>query len=132
MSLRFLLDTDTVSFALRGEGAVASRLVEQKPSAVCISSITLAELAFGAAHRKSRKLHGLIARFISAVQVIPFDAAAASRFGEIAAGLAHAGSPIGDFDTLIASHALSCDLIMVTNNLRHFGKVPGLRTENWL
>lgn len=132
MSLRFMLDTDTVSFALRGEGAVANRLLEHKPSAVCISSITLAELAFGAAHRKSRKLHGLIDRFVSSVQVIPFDASAALRFGEIAAGLARAGSPIGDFDTLIAAHALSCNLIMVTNNLKHFGSVPGLRVENWL
>ena len=132
MSLRFMLDTDTVSFALRGEGAVASRLLEQKPSAVCISSITLAELAFGAAHRKSRKLHDLIDRFVSSVQVIPFDATAASRFGEIAASLAHAGSPIGDFDTLIAAHALACNLIMVTNNIKHFGLVPGLRVENWL
>jgi tRNA(fMet)-specific endonuclease VapC len=74
----------------------------------------------------------LIDRFVSAVQVIPFDASAALRFGEIAAGLTRAGSPIGDFDTLIAAHALSCNLIMVTNNLKHFGTVPGLRVENWL
>jgi tRNA(fMet)-specific endonuclease VapC len=132
MSLRVMLDTDTVSFALRGEGGVASRLLEQKPSTVCISSITLAELAFGAAHRKSRKLHSLIERFASTVRVLPFDAAAASRFGELAAGLAHAGSPIGDFDTLIAAHALACDLVLVTNNVKHFGSVPGLRIENWL
>jgi tRNA(fMet)-specific endonuclease VapC len=132
MSLHFMLDTDTVSFALRGEGEVTKRLLEQKPSAVCISSITLAELAFGAARRKSRKLHGLIERFVSAVQVVPFDATAASRFGEIAAGLADAGSPLGDFDTLIAAHALARDLVMVTNNVKHFGSVPGLRVENWL
>jgi tRNA(fMet)-specific endonuclease VapC len=131
MTLRYMLDTDTVSFALRGEGAVAGRLLAEKPSAVCMSSITLAELAFGAARKKSPKLHGLIERFASAVQVLPFDAAAASRFGEIAAGLHDAGSPIGDFDTLIAAHALACDLILVTNNLKHFGTVPGLRTENW-
>jgi tRNA(fMet)-specific endonuclease VapC len=130
--MRVMLDTDTVSFALRGEGRVASRLLEQKPSTVCISSITLAELAFGAAHRKSRKLHNLIERFVSAVRVLPFDAAAASRFGEVAASLAHAGSPIGDFDTLIAAHALACDLVLVTNNVKHFGTVPGLRIENWL
>jgi tRNA(fMet)-specific endonuclease VapC len=132
MSLRFMLDTDTVSFALRREGAVADRLLEQKPSAVCMSSITLSELAFGAAHRKSSKLKDLIDRFSAAVQVLPFDAAAALRFGELAADLARAGSPIGDFDTLIAAHALACEVILVTNNGKHFSMVPGLRIENWL
>jgi tRNA(fMet)-specific endonuclease VapC len=132
MSLRFMLDTDTVSFALRGEGEVGKRLLQQKPSAVCISSITLSELAFGAARRGSRKLSGLIAGFVAAVQVLAFDGAAAWRFGELAAKLAQVGSPIGDFDALIAAHALSCDLILVTNHLKHFGLIPGLHTENWL
>jgi tRNA(fMet)-specific endonuclease VapC len=132
MSLRFMLDTDTVSFALRGEGGVASRLLQERPSVLCISSITLAELAFGAARRKSSKLQGLIDRFVASVQVLAFDAAAASRFGETAAGLAEAGSPIGDFDTLIAAHALACDLVLVTHNRKHFDRVPGLRTESWL
>lgn len=127
-----MLDTDTVSFALRGEGEVGKRLLQQKPSAVCISSITLGELAFGAARRGSAKLNGLIDRFAASVQVVAFDDAAAWRFGEIAANLAQAGSPIGDFDALIAAHALSCDLTLVTNNQKHFGLIPGLRTENWL
>jgi len=127
-----MLDTDTVSFALRGEGGVAGRLLQERPSAVCISSITLAELAFGAACRKSPKLHGLIDRFLAAVQVLAFDAAAASRFGEIAASLAQAGRPIGDFDTLIAAHALTSDLTLITHNRKHFDRVPGLRTESWL
>ena len=59
----YMLDTDTVSFALRGRGAVASRLLEHRPSEICISSITLAELRFGAEARRSRKLHGLIDTF---------------------------------------------------------------------
>jgi tRNA(fMet)-specific endonuclease VapC len=132
MSLRFMLDTDTVSFALRGEGEVGKRLLQQKPSAVCISSITLSELAFGAARRGSLKLSGLIEGFVASVQVLAFDGAAAWRFGELAANLAQVGSPIGDFDALIAAHALSCDLILVTNNLKHFGLIPGLHTENWM
>jgi tRNA(fMet)-specific endonuclease VapC len=132
MSLRFMLDTDTVSFALRREGAVADRLLEQKPSAICMSSITLSELAFGAAHRKSSQLKALIEGFSAAVQVLPFDAVAALRFGELAADLARAGKPIGDFDTLIAAHALACEIVLVTNNVKHFSLVPGLRIENWL
>jgi tRNA(fMet)-specific endonuclease VapC len=132
MSPRFMLDTDTVSFALRGEGRVASRLLQERPSAVCVSSITVAELAFGATRRKSPKLQALIDRFLSSVQVLAFDTAAAMRFGAVAATLAEAGTPIGNLDTLIASHALSCDLTLATNNRKHFGLVPGLRTENWL
>lgn len=126
-----MLDTDTVSFALRGEGGVASRLLQERPSAVCISSISLAELAFGAARRRSAKLQGMIERFVGSVQVLAFDAAAAARFGELAASLAEAGTPIGEFDTLLAAHALTCDLTLVTHNRKHFDRVPGLRTESW-
>jgi tRNA(fMet)-specific endonuclease VapC len=126
-----MLDTDTVSFALRGEGQAGNRLLAQSPSSVCISSIFLAELSYGAAHRKSAKLHRLIERFAEGVQVEDFDAQAATRFGTLAPELAHAGSPIGDFDTLIAAHALTLDLTLVTHNLRHFSTVPGLRTESW-
>jgi tRNA(fMet)-specific endonuclease VapC len=132
MSLRFMLDTDTVSFALRGEGEVSRRLLLEAPSTVCISSITLSELAFGAARRGSPKLGRLIEGFAAAVQVLSFDGAAAWKFGEIAAELMRAGNPIGDFDALIAAHALSRDLTLVTNNRKHFGLVPALRTENWL
>lgn len=127
-----MLDTDIVSLALRGEGEVGKRLLQETPSAVCISSITLSELAFGAARRGSPKLSGLIEGFIAAVQVLPFNGAAAWRFGDVAADLARAGSPIGDFDALIAAHALSCDLTLVTNNRKHFDLIPSLRIESWL
>lgn len=103
----FMLDTDTVSWALRGQGAVSARVLEHRPSQLCISSITLAELRFGADAKKSRKLHRLIATFIRSVGVLPFDQAAADRFGPIASALAKRGEPIGTFDTLIPAHALS-------------------------
>ena len=127
-----MLDTDTVSHALRGVGGVATRLLGEKPSAVCVSSITLAELRFGAERRHSRRLHGLIDGFTAPILVAPFDLDAANRFGQIAAVLAEAGSPIGHMDTLIAAHALALRVTLVTNNVRHFGKVRGLRTENWV
>jgi tRNA(fMet)-specific endonuclease VapC len=126
-----MLDTDTVSFALRGQGRVAARLLERRPSQLCISSITLAELRFGAEARRSRKLHGLIGTFVEAVAVALFDQPAAERFAAVAASLARRGEPIGTFDTLIAAHALSLEATLVTNNSRHFGRVVGLRTENW-
>ena len=127
----FMLDTDTVSFALRGVGAVAPRLLEQKRSELCTSAITVAELRFGAYKRASRKIANAIDAFLSGVDVLPFDNAAAERFGSIAATLSKEGEPIGQMDTLIAAHALSVGATLVTNNERHFSKVPGLRIENW-
>ena len=127
----FMLDTDTVSFALRGVGAVATRLAEHRPSELCVSAITIAELRFGADKRRSRKIHRAIDQFLSGVDVLAFDNAAAVRFGAVAAVLAASGAPIGQMDTLIASHALSVAATLVTNNQRHFSQVRGLELENW-
>ena len=129
---RYMLDTDTVSFALRGQGRVPARLLEHRPSETCISSITLAELRFGAEAKRSRKLHGLIGTFVDSVAVVSFDQSAADRFATVAASLARRGEPIGTFDTLIAAHALSLGLTFVTNNTKHFQRVAGLKTENWI
>lgn len=128
----YMLDTDTVSFALRGHGRVAARLLEHRPSQLCISSITLAELRFGAETRRSRQLHRLIGTFVESIEVAAFDQRAADRFGTVAVSLARRGTPIGAFDTLMAAHALSLGLTFVTNNTQHFARVPGLGTENWL
>jgi len=129
---RYLLDADTVSYALRGEGRVAARVLEHAPSDLCISSITFAELRFGAEAKKSQKLRRAIRSFVKDVAIIPFDEAAAERFAEVAADLAGGGTPIGIFDTLVAAQALSLGLTVVTNNTRHFGRVTGLKVENWL
>jgi tRNA(fMet)-specific endonuclease VapC len=132
MSPRFMLDTDTVSFALRGQGGVATRLLQQSPSDLCMSSITLAELRFGAEAKRSRKLHGLIDAFAESVPAVPFDSEAAGRFGSVAATLSRAGTPIGVVDTLIAAHALALGLTLVSNNTQHFKRVSGLKLENWV
>lgn len=129
---RYMLDTDTVSFALRGQGRVGERLLDQRPSDCCISAMTLAELRYGADLKRSRKLHRLIDIFAGTIALLPFDRLAADRFGKVAVALARRGTPIGPFDTAIAAHALSLDLALVTNNVKHFGQVAGLRTENWL
>lgn len=129
--MRYLLDTDSVSFALRGQGQVGARLQAQRPSDLCISAITLAELRYGADRKGSRKLHGLIDTFVASVEVVLFDEAAAAEFGRIGSILAERGTPIGDFDVLIAAHAVAFRCTLVTNNVRHFSKVPGLSVENW-
>jgi tRNA(fMet)-specific endonuclease VapC len=122
---RYMLDTDTVSFALRGQGRVAARLLEHRPSELCISSITLAELRYGAESRRSRKLHRLISTFVEPMEIMLFDQSAAGRFGAVAAALARRGEPIGTLDTLMAAHALSLRLTFVTNNTRRFARVAG-------
>jgi tRNA(fMet)-specific endonuclease VapC len=132
VSLAFMLDTDTVSFAIRGEGRVAANIVEHRPSELCVSAITLAELRFGAERRKSARLDRAIGAFVSNVSVMPFDDECALTFGRMAAKLAEKGSPIGELDALIAAHALTLKLTLVTNNAKHFTRVSGLRTDNWL
>jgi tRNA(fMet)-specific endonuclease VapC len=127
----FMLDTDTVSFALRGIGQVASRLASQKRTHLCLSAITVAELRFGADRCNSRRIHRAVDAFLTGVDVFSFDTAAAARFGSVGAALADTGVPIGQMDTLIAAHALSLGATLVTNNEKHFSRVPGLRVENW-
>jgi tRNA(fMet)-specific endonuclease VapC len=107
-------------------------VLEHRPSQLCISSLTLAELRFGADAKASRKLHRLIDTFISSVAVLPFDQAAADAFGSVATALARRGEPIGTFDTLIAAHARSCGVVLVTNNTKHFQRVAGLEMANWI
>jgi len=127
-----MLDTDSVSFALRGQGRVGEQILQRRPSEICISSITLAELRYGAARTKSSRLHGLIDALTANVSVMPFDELSAMRFGVLASDLAERGAPIGEYDALVAAHALALELTLVTNNLKHFARVAGLRVENWV
>src|SRR5207244_2553320 len=125
VTLAFMLDTDSVSFAVRGEGRVGSKIVERRPSELCISAITLAELRFGIERRKSARLDRTITALLSNLSVMPFDDACAVTFGRIASKLAETGSPIGDLDALIAAHAITLHITLVTNNAKHFARVPG-------
>ena len=132
MTFRFMLDTDSVSYAIRGVGKVGERIVEQKPSDLCISAITLAELRFGVERRKSRKLEQAVAAFLSDIAVLPFDDVCAVTFGRIGAKLAETGERIGEADTTIAAHALTLSLTLVTNNEKHFKLVARLKIVSWV
>ena len=129
--MKYLLDTDSVSFAMRGQGEVGARIRARKPSELSISAITLGELRYGADRKGSRKLHALIDTFTATIAVMPFDEDAALEFGRIGSLLAERGTPIGDFDVLIAAHAVALRCTLVTNNVRHFSRVPGLSMESW-
>ncbi|MEY4544287.1 MAG: hypothetical protein RL685_482 [Pseudomonadota bacterium] len=127
-----MLDTDTVSYALRGQGNVGARILALVPSELCVSTVTVAELRYGANKRQSSKLHSVIDTFIGNVVPRPIGEEEAARYGKLAVELEARGSPIGQFDTLIAAHALTLGLILVTHNTKHFGCVTGLDLEDWL
>ena len=132
MSVRYMLDTDTVSFALRGEGDVGRRILLHQLSDLCVSAITLAELLYGAIRARSARIERSIFDFVRRIDVMPFDDACAVRYAHIASDLSARGERIGELDTMIAAHALSLNLTLVTNNVRHFTRVQDLRVENWL
>ena len=132
MTLKFMLDTDSVSYALRGVGAVGARILGHRPSELCISAVTLAELRYGAHKRGSAKLHHLIDAFVRSLAAQEFDPAAADEYGRLALELAKRGTPIGAFATMIAAHAVSRKLVLVTNKEKHFRKIRGLKVENWI
>ncbi len=130
---RFLLDTSICIELLRpGLRKRPPRLRRFEIDEAAISSITLAELRYGAAKSARPGHHELLTvQFCAPIAVLPFDDIAAEIYGGVRARLERAGSPIGPLDTLIASHALALDLTLVTTNEREFRRVEGLRVENW-
>lgn len=129
--MKYLLDTDTLSFILRGEGKVEEHFRAVRPSEVCTSPIVVGEIELGLARRSNRRLKGLCERLFEILHVVPYEREAARQYGTLASRLLDAGIPIGLEDTMIAAHALSLHLTLITHNLRHFERVPRLRVENW-
>lgn len=132
MTASHMLDTNTVSFVFKNQGRVAQRLLSLKPSSICISTITVAELRYGAEKRQSKKLHSLIDQFLAPFTVASFGEAEATRYGELYDVLERRGTPIGELNTQIAAHALTLGVTLVTDNERHFSQVAGLQLEDWL
>lgn len=131
--MSYMLDTNICIYAMKNKPEkVLQRLKEEINDGVCISSITLAELEYGMKHSSNpAKNEQALLRFLLPFDVLPFGAAAASEYGEIRAYLQKAGTPIGAMDMLIAAHAKSEDIVLVTNNTRGFERVVGLELENW-
>ena len=129
----YLLDTDTcVAIIRRRPERVLQKLQQQPPGTVGVSAITVAELFTGAAKStKPEQNAEALAQFLLPLEIYLFDYGAAHSYGSIRAELERQGTPIGSMDMLIAAHALSLDLIVVTHNTRHFVKVPGIRFEDW-
>jgi tRNA(fMet)-specific endonuclease VapC len=132
MTPRSMLDTDIISYAMRGEGRAAERILSQETTDLCMSAVTLADLRYGATLVRSARFHRFLDAFGKAVSVMPFDEDCVTEFARIMTELTRRGTPIGDFDVLIAAHAVTLDVTLVTNDTKHFTRVRGLRVENWL
>ena len=132
--MKWMLDTDTcIALINRQPRDLIKRLQTKAVGDVGISSITLAELSHGVA-KSSRRDQNRTAldRFLLPLDIAPFDDLAADLYGKVRAELETAGTPIGPLDTLIAGHAVSLNVVLVTHNVTEFRRVTGLRSEDWL
>ena len=130
---RYMLDTDTCSYIMkRSSDAVLKRLAKVPVSDVCISVISKSELLYGVEMSPRRRQdQAALNAFLGYVEVLDFPDIASLHYAQIRADLKNAGTMIGANDLLIAAHARSEGLILVTNNTREFARVPKLTIENW-
>lgn len=133
MTQVFMLDTDSVSYIVNGRyPLVRTRFAEIDPARIYVSVISRAELLFGLKRLPpEHRLHSDVMRFLEGVTVLAWDEGAADIHADIRHHLESAGRRIGELDTMIAAHAIALGAVLVTNNTRHFGRIPALRLENW-
>jgi tRNA(fMet)-specific endonuclease VapC len=129
----WMLDTDTCSYVLRAHPPGAAARFKRTPaSEIGISTVVLAELYYGADLLPHRSvLRKNIQEFANGLVLLAWDAAAADHYGSIRTALDRQGALIGAMDMMIAAHARSMDAVLVTNNTKHFRRVPRLKVENW-
>lgn len=130
--LKYMLDTDIAIYTVKNKPRSVRDAFAAHTGQMCISTVTQMELIHGAEKsadpaRNLREVEG----FVNRLDVLPFDSEAATHTGQIRAELGRLGRPIGPYDQMIAGHARSRGLILVSNNVREFSRVPGIRVENW-
>ena len=130
--IRFLLDTNIVIYTLRNKPQAVRKRFRKHAGRMCVSSVTLMEMVYGAekSQQTERNL-GVIEGFFANLDILPFDTSAAFHTGEIRAELEKKGALIGPYDQMIAGHARSRGLVLVSNNISEFSRVAGIRLENW-
>ena len=131
--LTYMLDTNICIYVMKTYPPAVREKFNALADQLCISSITLGELHYGA-EKSARREHNLTAieHFVARLDVLPFADKAAAHYGQVRAELERAGTPCGPHDMQIGAHARSEGLIVVTNNMREFVRMPGVRSENWL
>jgi Predicted nucleic acid-binding protein, contains PIN domain len=132
--MKYMLDTNICIFIIKQKPEnVLKRFLQLEPGDICISSITYAELVHGVEKSQARGKNRLaLTIFLSEIQIMPFDDLAAQVYGKVKTDLQKKGTVIGPFDTLIAAHAKSLHLVLITNNTREFARVEGLELEDWV
>lgn len=135
--MKFLLDTNIVSYFLRDASATLSqRILDSSPDTLAISIISAGELRYGLSKlpssRRATDMAQRLNAVLSAISVLPLPADAAQHYSHTRSQLEAAGTPIGNNDLWIAAHALAQNMTLITNNVGEFQRVPGLRVENWL
>ncbi|MEK6815147.1 MAG: type II toxin-antitoxin system VapC family toxin [Nitrospirota bacterium] len=131
--MRYMLDTNICIYLIkRRPPAVIDRFLRCDVGQVAISSVTLAELQYGVAKSQfPEKNAEALQAFLLPLEILPFDDAAGAAYGPIRVDLEKRGVSIGAMDLMIAAHALSLDVTLVTHNIREFSRVEGLRVETW-
>lgn len=130
--LKYMLDTNICIFTIKNKPQQVRDAFSRHHGQLCISSVSLMELIYGAEKSASPERNlTVVEGFAARLEVLSYDEMAATHTGQLRAELARNGTPIGPYDQLIAGHARSRGLIIVTNNRREFDRVPGLRIEDW-
>lgn len=131
--LTYMLDTNICIYVMKTYPSALLGKFNELAEQLCISSITLSELHYGA-EKSARRAASLraIEHFVARLEMLTFGDRAAAHYGQVRAELERAGTPCGPHDMQIGGHARSEGLIVVTNNMREFARMPGLRAENWL
>jgi len=131
--LKYMLDTNIVIYTMKNRPQTVKQHFQRHHGRMAVSTVTLGELVFGAEHsqqveRNLADIEAMMAR----LDVLPFDESAAYHFGQIRAALYGLGKPIGPYDMMIAGHARSLGLKLITNNMQEFYRIEGLQLENWI
>ena len=130
--MKYMLDTNICIYAIKHKPPeVIKNFLKHNPDDICVSSITYGELMHGVEKSQVERNRAAITLFLSSISILPFDNYAAEEYGKVRAELERKGTPIGPMDMLIAGHARSERLILVTNNTREFFRVDDLEVEDW-
>src|SRR5215468_6768207 len=131
--LRYMLDTNICIYVIKNYPPKLRERFDRLAEQLCMSSVTLAELYYGAG-KSARRLENLqaIEQFSARLEVLAFSPKAAAHFGQMRAEVERLGKPVAPFDTLIGAHARAEGLTVVTNNAREYRRLPGVQVENWV
>lgn len=128
----YMLDTDMASYLIRGDHPEVTEAFRSNFAQLCMSSITAAELLYGAKKRNSSPLTHKVQAMINLVPIVDWSKEAACVYADLRTELESAGTPIGSMDMLIAAAAIAEKTTLVTNNTEHFARISQLTIENWL